>query len=141
MRYRFSDLTLSSDEPLPELTPATDGDAEVQIDWLSTGPPEQGAVFQTWMTPSDTEWLTFADADNGLLLTFVPHSQFWVSCDGRSVRVYDTPDTPVETTRHLLLNQVLPLVLSRRGRVVLHASAISWNGQVSAFIEIGRAHV
>jgi hypothetical protein len=44
------------------------------------------------------------------------------------------PGTPEETARHLLLNQVLPLVLSRRGRLVLHASAVSWNGKVSAFI-------
>lgn len=33
-----------------------------------------------------------------------------------------------------MINQILPLVLSRRGRLVLHASAISCRGHVSGFL-------
>ena len=53
------------------------------------------------------------------------------------VTIHPFPDSPPETIRHLLLNQVLPLVLSRRGRTVLHASAVSYAGRVAAFIGVG----
>ncbi len=44
------------------------------------------------------------------------------------------PGIPEFTGRHLLLNQVLPLVLSRLGRLVLHAGAVAIGGEVFAFI-------
>jgi hypothetical protein len=40
---------------------------------------------------------------------------------------------PEETLRHLLLDQVLPRVLSHRGQPVLHASAVFLNNGVIAF--------
>jgi hypothetical protein len=67
-------------------------------------------------------------------MTFPDHGQFDVSADGSSVTIHPFPDSPSETIRHLLLNQILPLVLSRRGRTVLHASAVSYADRVAAFI-------
>ncbi len=113
---------------------AADAVAEVTVVWEPAGPYRQLPTFAAWMTPSGSEWLTFADSGDGVLLTFAEHSQFWVSSDATVVTAHPSSGTPPATTRHLLLNQVLPLVLSRRGRLVLHASAISWNGVVSAFI-------
>ncbi len=134
MRYRFSDLLLDSDEPLPELQAVATGDADVSIGWMPPGPPERRPAFATWPTPSGGQWLTFADAAGGYLLTFDTQAQFTVSVDAGHVAVRPFPGTPLTTLRHLLLNQVLPLVLSRRGRLVLHASAIGWHGQVAAFM-------
>lgn len=134
MSYHFSDLILSSDEALPDLRDAADAAPEVTVAWMPAGRGEAHPVFAAWMTPSGGEWLTFAETPDGYLLTFAEHTQFHVSRDASRVIVRPAPDTPIETTRHLLLNQVLPLVLSRRGRLVLHASAISWNGVVTAFI-------
>ena len=134
MQYHFSDLILTSDEPLPELRVSGEGVAEVTVNWLPPGPHEHRPIFAAWTTPSGGEWLTFAEARGDFLLTFAGHTQFLVSGDAAAVTVRPSPGAPAATARHLLLNQVLPLVLSRRGRLVLHASAVSWNGRVSAFI-------
>jgi hypothetical protein len=133
LHYLFSDLILSIDSPLPELRRAHEGVPEVRITW-SSSPQEDRPTFAAWTTPSGGQWLTFADVPEGFLLTFAEHTQFFVSRDASRVDVRPAKDTPPETTRHLLLNQVLPLVLSRRGRLVLHASAISRDGRVAAFI-------
>jgi hypothetical protein len=132
--YQFSDLILSSDESLPELREADDALPEVSVTWMPEGAAEDRPTFAAWLTPSGSEWLRFAEVGDGYLLTFAEHTQFHVSRDASRVMVRPSPGTPPATTRHLLLNQVLPLVLSRRGRLVLHASAISWHGQVTAFI-------
>lgn len=134
MLFRFSDLILTSDRPLPELQAAATGAPEVSIAWAPAGPSERRPAFAAWMTPSGGEWLAFAETVDGFLLTFEAHAQFHVSTDAARVTVRPFPGTPPATIRQLLLNQVLPLVLSRRGRLVLHASAVSWNGQVSAFV-------
>jgi serine kinase of HPr protein (carbohydrate metabolism regulator) len=43
------------------------------------------------------------------------------------------------TVEHLYLNQVLPLALSRQGKLVLHGSAVDIGGQGVAFLgESGR---
>ena len=86
------------------------------------------------MTDDGEEWLRFADVPGGFLLTFPEHGAFEVSADASRVVVRPLPGTPPETTRHLLLNQILPLVISRRGRLVFHASAVSYDDRVSAFI-------
>src|SRR5205807_10064457 len=46
---------------------------------------------------------------------------------------YPVPGTPLETLKHLLLDQVLPLLLSQQGKLVLHASAVAGPGGALAF--------
>ncbi|HKS96499.1 MAG TPA: hypothetical protein VJV74_10250, partial [Terriglobia bacterium] len=41
---------------------------------------------------------------------------------------------PLDTVRHLFLDQVFPLLLSKRGRLVLHASAVLIPGGAIAFL-------
>lgn len=138
VRYRLSDLLFESDRPLPELAPAADvaGDAvETHVSWHEARTtPLSGEQFSAWLTAEGGEWLTFADVAGGFLLTFPEHGQFEVSRDASAVAVHPFPATPLDTMRHLLLNQILPLVLSRRGRLVLHASAVSYGDNVVAFI-------
>jgi hypothetical protein len=76
----------------------------------------------------------FSDIPGGYRMTFPDHGEFDVARDASEVSIHPFPDSPAETMRHLLLNQILPLVLSRRGRTVLHASAVSYAGRVAAFI-------
>jgi hypothetical protein len=132
--YQFSDLVLTSTEPLPELPAASTDAPEVHVDWVRIDRMDRRPTFAAWLTPSGGEWLTFADDGDTFLLTFSNIAQFRVSRDAARVTACLLPDAPVSTMRHLLLNQVMPLVLSRRGRLVLHGSAISWRGGVAAFI-------
>jgi hypothetical protein len=59
------------------------------------------------------------------LLRFHQLADFEVSTDGASIACQPLPGVPAVTLRHLLLDQVAPLVMSLRGRLVLHASAVS----------------
>lgn len=133
--YRLSDLCFASDAPIPELKPAN-GDVETRVTWHAPAPAASVPLptYATWLTDDGDVWLAFADRPGGFRLTFPEHGIFDVATDASTVDVRPFPDTPDETVRHLLLNQVLPLVLSRRGRIVLHASAVSVNDQVCAFI-------
>jgi len=132
--YQFSDLVLSSAEPLPELREAAAVVAEVVVDWTEARRPDAHPTFASWLTQSGDAWLTFAEVPEGYLLTFAGYAQFVVSLDAGRIEARPMPGRSLATTRHLLLNQVLPLVLSRRGRLVLHSSAVSWQGQVIAFL-------
>jgi hypothetical protein len=138
--YRLSDLTFEIDAPMPELhaVDVAPSAVETRVRWRAERPRPSvsapDATFSSWVTADHDDWLTFSDVPGGYRLTFPDHGQFDVSRDGAEVSIHPFPDSPAETMRHLLLNQILPLVLSRRGRTVLHASAISYAGRVAAFI-------
>jgi hypothetical protein len=76
-----------------------------------------------WYLSDGKVWLAFAKLETGYLLRFPEFADFVVSTDGRTICCYSRADTPIETVRHLLLNQVIPGVLSHLGKTVLHASA------------------
>jgi hypothetical protein len=79
-------------------------------------------------------WLAVARLETGYLLRFPAFADFVVSIDGRAVCCYPRADIPLETVRYLLLNQVIPVVLSHLGKVVLHASACATPQGAIAFI-------
>jgi hypothetical protein len=67
------------------------------------------------------------------LLRFLSCADFIVSADKMKIECRPLPGTPEVTVRHLLLDQVIPLLLSRRERIVLHASAVRTRHGVIAF--------
>ena len=87
-----------------------------------------------WYSPDGTIWLAFAKVEAGYLLRFPELADFIVSTDARSVCCYPRADIPLETIRHLLLNQVIPLVLSQLGGIVLHAAACAMPQGAIAFM-------
>jgi hypothetical protein len=68
------------------------------------------------------------------LLRFPAYADFIVSADARNIHGYPRANCPPETMRHLLLNQVIPVVLSHLGKLVLHASACGTPQGVIAFM-------
>ena len=97
------------------------------------------ALFHQWTFPDETKWTLFYRLDSGYLLRFPDLADFEVSRDGRTASVRPVPGVSPGTVEHLYLNQVLPLALSRQGRLVLHASAVEINGKGVAFTgESGR---
>ena len=62
-----------------------------------------------------------------------------MSADAGRVTCHPAPDTPDAVTQHLYLNQVLPLALSKQGKLVFHASAVEVADGAIAFVaESGR---
>jgi hypothetical protein len=95
--------------------------------------------FHTWAFPDGTLWTEFHRADGDYLLRFPHLADFLVSVDACAVTCIPVPEVPEGTARHLYLNQVLPLVLSKLGKLVFHASAVEIGAGAVAFVgESGR---
>jgi hypothetical protein len=105
-----------------ELLPAKDA-SEDQFDW-----------FDQWQIQDLGPWLNFAIHDGRYLLRFPDQGDYWVSFDGKEVQCSPSPQAPNFAIRHLFLNQVLPLILSRQERLVVHASAVVFAQGAAAFV-------
>lgn len=94
---------------------------------------------QRWPLPSGKDWLAFVRRPNGYLLRFPDYADYEVDRAASTVVCRPLPGVNNETIQHLFLDQVLPLVLSTRGRVLLHASAVVTPAGIIAFAgEAGR---
>jgi hypothetical protein len=86
-----------------------------------------------------TKWAAFYRQASGILVRFYGLADFELSADGASVLCAPAPGACDATVEHLFLNQVLPLALSRLGKLVFHASAAAVEGGAVAFsAEAGR---
>jgi hypothetical protein len=115
---------------LPELARASVGRADVTIELVATAFPEPTEWFHTWPGHNAsgrtrrTPWLSFARTEGGYVLRFPELVDFEVSRAADRIRCRPMPRLARTTLTHLLLDQVLPLTLSHRGHLVLHASAV-----------------
>lgn len=135
MRYRFADVELHSTRELPELTPLA-GDYPsadvIDVQWPDARPPAPVSWFHRWGDDGD-DWARFGETAEGWVVDFPTLAEFRIDRRAEVVSVIARPDVPSHTVHHLLLNQVLPLMLSRSGRVVLHAGAVAIDGRAVVF--------
>lgn len=110
---------------MPELPCAEDAQQEFSFRLVHTPAPSfvSALWFNEWPFADGRPWLAFARIGSDYLLRFHEMADFTVSADGHEIQCFPQPVTPLDTIRHLLLDQVVPLTLSRRGRLILHASA------------------
>lgn len=120
-----------------------DGDGfrgpEAQEVRLRIGPPRslrpvQLPLIHEWSLPDGSIWTRFYRAQGGYLLRFPDLGEFHVSSQGTEVTSWAVPGVSEDSIRHLYLNQVLPLALSRQGRLVFHGSAVELEGEGVAFL-------
>ena len=97
-------------------------------------PPINGEPFHEWASPDGSPWTQFYRAGSGYLLRFPELADFEISADGRSIMCRPGPEVTAATFEHLYLNQVLPLALSKLGKLVFHASAVEVAGGALAFV-------
>ncbi len=135
-RYRVCELLVESTVRLPELS-QVEGSPDCRFLVLPAGEGFPGDVhwFHQWKTPDQEEpWLKVADRGQDYQLRFLDQADFLISRDGKHISCRPLPGTPESTIRHLFLDQIVPLVLSRRESLVLHASAILTPEGVIAFV-------
>jgi hypothetical protein len=134
--YRISGTAFHSSVSLPELVCDHDGTPEFTFQLCAE--PRDFLSPQDWLNHwylhDSSIWLSFAKIEGGYLLRFPAYADFIVSRDGRNVSCILRQNCPQETMRHLLLNQVIPIVLSHLGKLVLHASACRTPQGVMAFM-------
>jgi hypothetical protein len=139
MRYQVYGLLLTSEMPLPELTRAAETEpkewADVRVRLARRGEtfPSPSQWLMSWTLPTGERWLSAAKDEQGYLLQFPELADFFVDVDGREIVCRTMLEIPSHTTRHLLLDQVLPLVMTIRGRKALHATAVFTPAGVCAF--------
>ena len=134
--YRIAGMALDSSVPLLEVLNAAGDEPECILRWMPSQNFAMVAVqsFHHWLDARDEPWVWFFRQESGYRLRFRDLADFLISTDAGEIHCYPLPEVPVETVRHLFLDQVLPLVLSRRGRIVLHASAIATANGALAFM-------
>ncbi|MDA1305768.1 MAG: hypothetical protein O2917_00725 [Acidobacteria bacterium] len=134
--YRFGDMWIVSARELPELavavaTPAVTDEC-VHIEWGQAPIPSTVDWYHSWgESPVSAR---FGAAGDGFVVELPDLAVFLLDAAATTVRVMPAPNVPDVTARHLLLNQVLPLMLSHRGRLVLHAGAVATEDGVVGFV-------
>jgi hypothetical protein len=78
-----------------------------------------------WTASTGEPWLKTGKDDCRYLLRFPRVADFLVEPDGVTTTCYPRRGVARATVRHLLLDQVLPLVVSNLGRIILHSSAVA----------------
>jgi hypothetical protein len=127
--YTFCGVTIASELALPPLGRGALADAVCSIAAAALDVAEPPVEwFKTWRPPGGRVWFAVGRRRGGYLLRFTDMADFAISSDGRRVVVDPADGLPAETLRHLLIDMVLPLALSRRGRFSLHASAVHLPG-------------
>ncbi|MFO1421376.1 MAG: hypothetical protein U1F70_17185 [Candidatus Competibacteraceae bacterium] len=112
---------------------------ELRLQSARLQPPAAHPPFHTWTFPDGALWTEFHRTNGGYLLRFPDLADFQVSADALLVTGCPAPDVSEATMQHLYLNQVLPLVLSKLGKLVFHASAVEVGEGAVAFVaESGR---
>jgi hypothetical protein len=123
--YRVCGIRLRSAIALPELTRLPGRRADCVVD-VARGPVPAGRVdwFHRWRIGARSTWLRIGRRDGSYVLRFPDLADVEVSPSGRHIAAFAPRPLPMETLRHLVLDQVLPLALGCMGRAALHASAV-----------------
>jgi len=136
LSYKICEYTFLSNIVIPELAPGDERQSEFTFQLCADTKDfsESCHWLNYWYTFNGSVWLAFAKIEAGYLLRFPTLADFIVSTDARTICCYLQAGCPPETMRHLLLNQVIPNVLSHLGKLVLHASACATPQGVIAFM-------
>lgn len=135
--YLVGGLRLESTLSLPPLPVVPPGPHDWCVTVTGEPPPRCDEWFHQWDEQDGSLWLSFGRVGAGYLLQFAHSASFEVQPAARTIRAYAMPGTPDDTVRHLLLNQVLPLLVAAPDRIALHASAVAGPEGVVGFVGPG----
>ena len=135
MLYQIYGMVISSDELFPGMIPSMEAKPDVQIRFSSNS--EHFSLpydwYIQWYIPEKEPWLSLAKIDNGYILRFNELADFIINKNGNEIICIPKPRIPENTIKHLLLDQVIPLVINLRGGEAFHASAVLGPHGVIAF--------
>jgi hypothetical protein len=106
---------------------------ELIVESVRAQKPISGKPFHQWAFQDGTVWTSFYRVGGSYLLRFPGMADFKVAADGSAI-CYPAPDVSEGTLQCLYLNQVLPLVWSKQGKLVFHGSSVEIEGGAIAFL-------
>jgi hypothetical protein len=129
VKYRIYGIDIQSSLPLPEAGRSSSKDCSLAIELSPDAFGDSWSWFHSWPQRGRARavrkpWLAFGKHDGRFLLRFPDLAEFEISAEADRIRCRPRPRLAPSTLRHLLLDQVLPLAVSLRGQLVLHASAV-----------------
>ncbi len=136
IRFQYGDLVLASDTPLPALLPAPDDVPESKFRLLApSGDDHSGERWDHhWRSPEGAISLSCARDGDAYRLGFPGLATFRIEREGREIACRPNGELPPSTIQHLLVDQVLPRVLTHRGRLVIHAGCAATSIGAIAFL-------
>jgi len=96
--------------------------------------PIPGVPYYQWISPKGAVFSAFYRTAHGYLLRFPNLADFEIPFDGPCLTCIPELNIPEATTLHLYLDQVLPLILSSKGKIVLHGSCVVSDGYAFGFL-------
>jgi hypothetical protein len=134
--YSIGHQIIDSNVALPGLAQVEQGRSQhrFRLRWARPAEPRECTWFHHWYTSDQEIWLALGRHESGYLLRFPELADFHLSLDARQIDCYPHANTPLDTIEHLLLDQVFPVVLSRSGGLVAHASAVATPAGAIAFV-------
>ena len=127
VKYQLHGVTVASTIALPGVRRSSShGPPRVSIELGAAAGGDRLDAFHNWRVSGGRSrpWLSIGRFADGYRLRFPDLADFEVSRAGDHITCRPVARLAGSTLRHLLLDQVLPLALSRSGRLVLHASAV-----------------
>ena len=121
--HRIFDLVING-LPLPEL-PSSDGPANITANlvshpWRSETPD----WFHHWKNSRGATTASCANLGTGYLVAVPDIGYFHIDMAYRRIEIYPEKRIPIESIRHCLLDQIIPMYVGQLGSLVLHASAV-----------------
>jgi hypothetical protein len=135
--YRVGPLRLQSRMAFPELQPVARGSSEAWTFGVSRASvaPARGVVwFHDWTFPNGRRWLMVGRLGHRYVVRFARVASFLIDPPERTITAFPGAGVPAHTVRHLLLDQIVPMLLGDADHLVVHASAVAAGGGAVAFI-------
>ena len=136
MLYRFADLILQSEVPLSELPGLPCGSAEcvVLVDSSERYEPDSDRWDHHWRSPDGGVLLSCARDGEVYRLGMPGIATFLIDGGGTAITCSPHEALPPGTLEHVLIDQVLPRVLTHRGRLVIHAGCVATSQGAIGFL-------
>ncbi len=96
--------------------------------------PLKGPVAHAWHRTDGSPWINLYQTSSGSLLRLPGLGDFIIDHSGHIIDAWPTTGLDNTACHQLCLNNILPMALSRQGKLVLHASAIDAGGWAIVFV-------
>jgi len=133
--YIISGIAVDSNIEFPELTRSKGKESNLRFTFSSEKFINNNDLnwFSDLILPNGRTWLSVARSTIGYVLSFPDIAYFVIDNTNDHIICYPGSNIPVNAIRYLFINQVIPLYLSNKGKIVLHSSAVSINGNAVVF--------